>query len=94
MKQLILILALLLAACSKPYATPEFIEHSAQLCSTNGGLDYIDSPTVTSEYESCGYKCSRKTGRIVGTGTVVCLNGATFDEIKIYIDRNNRASQK
>ena len=79
MKRLTIIsLALLLVACNEKRVDQELIAVADQRCSTNGSLSYITDGEAAAETESCGYKCSRRTGKIEYSGTAYCRNGAVF----------------
>jgi hypothetical protein len=69
-----------LAACgnSGP-VTEQHIAMATQKCEVNDGLRQVELAGRTRETESCGYRCSRATGKYEYTETFSCKNGARFD---------------
>lgn len=67
-----------LLGCAKRVTTAEHIEWAQAACSGHGGLHYIDDASVDDERESCGTRCSRKTGRVVFDATVMCSDWKSF----------------
>lgn len=55
------------------------IDAAIALCEANGGIGSIKDADMTSEYESCGHKCSRPTGKTLYRADLTCNNGAKFD---------------
>lgn len=78
MKAAMLILALALAACSDGLVTQVHIDAATSLCAANGGIKSISHADTSREYEGCGYRCTRATGRVLSSADVACRNGATF----------------
>ncbi|MBU9200291.1 hypothetical protein KTD31_02770 [Burkholderia multivorans] len=83
MKKIVVLAALfvplLLAACAKQAVTDHHIQMASDKCDANGGLQAFEQASLSPETESCGYKCSRRTGRYEYQATFSCKNGAKFD---------------
>ncbi|HDR9103711.1 hypothetical protein [Paraburkholderia sp. A3RO-2L] len=72
--------SMLLMACSeRKVVTDHHIQMATEKCSVNEGLKEFEQASVSPETESCGYKCSRRTGRYAYEATFSCKNGAKFD---------------
>lgn len=59
-------------------ATVQLINSAIEKCSVNEGLKSIRFTDLEHEYENCGYRCTRRTGRLINSGTAVCFNNAFF----------------
>lgn len=55
------------------------IDEALSLCSSNGGIASIENADMTDERESCGSRCSRRTGRTLYRAYLKCNNGAFFE---------------
>jgi hypothetical protein len=72
--------ALGLAACdSNGPVTDRHIAMATEKCAVNGGLNSVQQASTSKETESCGYKCSRATGRYEYSAAFSCKNGASFN---------------
>ena len=79
MKRLLILPVLLLSACgSESVVTASHIEFAQFMCANNGGLKSIRNAEVVEDFEICGYKCSRKTGKLEYKADLLCNNGASF----------------
>lgn len=80
MKRLLIILAaVVLAACGKHATTAYHIEYAQQACAANGGVSYLEKSWSAREFVRCGYRRSCETGRIKYEAGITCKNGAVFD---------------
>lgn len=71
---------LLLVACGdKTVVTDRHIRMATEKCEVNGGVQQFDQAGTTALTESCGYKCSRRTGVYAYSASFSCKNGAKFD---------------
>lgn len=77
MKRLILLIALL-AGCGDDPVSNYIIARAELVCSPNDGIENIRNARVNSEYDNCGYRCSRATGKKQYSALVLCKNSATF----------------
>ena len=55
------------------------ITQAQKLCVQNDGVFVIVRSEREAEFEKCGYKCARGTGRYKYTAVVKCNNGAVFN---------------
>lgn len=87
-KFLLLFVIICLFGCgeNKGYLMPPLYEKGIELCSENGGLEYIGEPNFDYRYELTGRFTSKFTGYILHTGRIVCKNNlssvvsfSTFD---------------
>lgn len=79
MKKLMLCLIVLLTGCTESFrATPVNIKIATSMCESNDGLANITKADFQTEWESCGYRCSRPTGRKTYNTVFTCNNGAEF----------------
>jgi hypothetical protein len=79
MKRICLLLIFALTACGESAVTQVHIDKATQLCAPNGGMAKIKEGHWSQEQESCGYRCSRHTGRHLYEARVQCMNGAAFE---------------
>lgn len=81
MKKLALILTLaLLAGCGREGKVRQaHIDEATKLCEANGGISFIENAGKGDEFEDCGWKCNRRTGKTLYAAELECRNGAHFD---------------
>lgn len=77
MKRLIL-LAALLAGCGDDPVSNYIIARADLVCANNGGIENIRNARVNLDYDNCGYRCNRATGKKQYSALVLCKNSASF----------------
>lgn len=71
--------ALMLGGCDNSAVTDHHIRMATEKCDVNGGVKQVEQATSKPLYESCGYRCSRRTGVYEYEAAFSCKNGARFD---------------
>lgn len=83
MNKLVLIAALALVGCGDRLSgnegvTDVLLDKALNSCNNNGGLVLVTQGRYQDEYEDCGRRCARPTGKILSTGIAHCGNSAMF----------------
>lgn len=69
---------IVLTGCSKDGVTTVHIQQAQELCANNGDVKSITNADYWGDSESCGYRCTKATGKTVYRADVSCNNGSKF----------------